>query len=360
MGFEQAIPAYSDNINTTHSLASVFNTQKAYLDLKAHIARVSPRNRSAYSLKQNALFEKLRLQGYKIKVLQNNYLDFCKAGPVERCDTYNIGTYGNHLDLSAIEKSKLILSNILERTRWKQSYEEAKVILNFYLGIEFSEYLATYTINSSLSTLSHFSKFSTLLDSLTNGEYLIYHALLPHNPAILDHKCQPSSKQLYLKDRVSHDQTSQNIYFLQQICVHSLIQHELKSFLTSFPESIVIIHGDHGARNTKVPAYSENTHLMSADDIKAAYETALFLKPSSRTQIDLSYFTNHLTLGSKRPISLPNLFASIINPDFDLSKAHHFYLQKFAESDLGQEQFKFEPFELDKNHHLRNIESDTN
>jgi hypothetical protein len=360
MGFEQAIPAYSDNINTAHSLTSIFNTQKAYLDLKAHVAKVSPRNPSAYSLKKNALFEKLKQQGYKIKVLQNNYLDFCKASRVEKCDTYNIGTYGNHLDISAIDKSKLILSNILERTRWKQSYEEAKVILNFYLGIEFSEYLATYTINSSVSTLSHFNKFTTLLESLANGEYILYHALLPHNPAILDHKCQPSSKQLYLKDRASHDPTSKNIFFLQQLCIHSLIQHELKSFLASFPESIVIIHGDHGARNTKVPTYSENTHLMSADDIKAAYETALFVKPSSSAQIDLSYFTNHLTLGSKQPISLPNLFTSIIKPDFDLINTHRFYLQKFAESGLGQDQFKFEPFELDENHHLRNIESDTN
>jgi len=114
-GFRVFGGAYSRYFDSTPSISSVLNFESSSLPEDRHYTSTYDAVSSkAYVFRSNQYFEKMRDAGYRIRVYQSTYMDYCRDGPVraDDCFTYNLyGVNGAALSgLSVTQRLRLIAS----------------------------------------------------------------------------------------------------------------------------------------------------------------------------------------------------------------------------------------------------------
>lgn len=242
-GFELYPAAYSRYYRTVESLPSLVS-----MGQPPRVGAVNPNRMNARILDAIPYFELLRARGYTIRVFQNSYIDFCsaRAAPVEFCETQSGNSVANVGYLPGTTASRFILAarylvNVNSHV-YQRLHPDAEVWRRASVG-------------GALRAMGHLRE---AIDSgpKENVAYFI-HVLIPHRPLGVEANCDLVSDP---RERVGYEQPDHvpdavwremmHRYGSQVRCAHQ----ELDAILATLDKhvgrehSIVIVHGDHGAR----------------------------------------------------------------------------------------------------------------
>ena len=218
------------------------------------------------SVRQNPQIQELVAQGYRVRVRQSSYLDFCVGVPNIDCRSYPIR------DMSVFQTSDLGLDARLLTAFLAISRDYRNLQSGRYIGAYKAISNALYTpvksyryLSWPMKTLEAIELLETELQEIQPGDAFIAHLLLPHFPYILSSDCKPQTPNRWAYPvRQGPKQNLQDIhlaYWDQTACSHRKIM-QLLDAIADKPFVTVMIHGDHGARfQTETDAASEEDDL---------------------------------------------------------------------------------------------------
>ncbi|MEE2998246.1 MAG: hypothetical protein VX700_13985 [Pseudomonadota bacterium] len=275
-GFKLFGGAYSNYAETFNSLPNLLNSTLSETSYKF----IGQGRDRLPALKHNAYFEGLAERGYKIRVYQSKYFNYCDDQnlPILSCESYNYTGLDNldALTNDPTVKSRLILARFVNRSR---IYGLARSI---YQHIAVGGFFALKRIeNNNFAPLASYPFFEVLEKDLArdiNGQVYFAHLLIPHRPFMFDAKCGLVLDHPY--DDMERNSSSwiteyTKAYYEQVACT----AHRLQGLFDALNKSedgkkaTVIVHGDHGSRIGPRDAKLENWPYFDAEQFRAYYST---------------------------------------------------------------------------------------
>ncbi len=289
-GFRLFGQAYSQYFNTQMSLASTLNFDSdprgdAYLE----------KGRGKWTLRANRYFSELRKRGYKARIYQTNYMDFCQATEivVESCAVYNPDKFvpDSVAQLPAVERV-LLLANM---------YYSSIATIRFlkFAGASLSAHLEGYGLelpglglwHGRLGPIAVLPTLERLADDLSRpsgGTLYFAHLMIPHYPYVLRSDCRIrtpiSSWELRsLRDGMNTPESRRVRY----AAYYDQIRCTLRKLTTlfdamkaagSYETAIILIHGDHGSRIGLIDPTAENLSRLTPDDYIDSFSTLFAAK----------------------------------------------------------------------------------
>lgn len=242
-GFELYPAAYSRFYRTVESLPSLIS-----MGQPPKVGAVNPNRMNARVLDAVPYFELLRARGYKISVFQNSYIDFCSAlaAPVEHCETQSGNSVANVGYLPGTAASRFVLA------------ARYLVNVNSHVYQRLHPDAEVWRRASEGGALRAMQRLREAIDAgPTENVAYFAHVLIPHRPLGVESNCDLVSDP---RERVGYEQPDHvtdamwsammHRYGSQVRCAHQ----ELDAILATLDKrvgrehSIVIVHGDHGAR----------------------------------------------------------------------------------------------------------------
>lgn len=271
-GFELFEAAYSRSFLTLESLPSVLSMGQlpAY-----HPKEVAPGY--GRSLRTIPYFERLVSRGYAIRAFETSHLDFCHAAaaPVASCVTQTANSIGNigHL-----------------RGDWLARAVQAG---RYFVTITSHLYARFYPNDGSWKrSIAGGGLFAierarrAIADDRTGNRAFWVHVLLPHGPIDVDAQCRALWNRAWRRrpaTMVSLSDSSWREWLTHEgdqiRCAHLAIAEVLATVDSTVgrDHSVIIVHGDHGARlHQNEPASS----LAELDlrDLNARFSTLLAIR----------------------------------------------------------------------------------
>ena len=285
-GFNLYGGAYSHYFETVDSIPNLVNFSAESLSQMLVTGERPP-----YHLPQNRYFQFLKSMGYRIHVLDGDFLDFCSSPDAQphRCTKYQWATLSNvaKLDDSVLTKAATALAIFVT------GYHRYQGILNLYeqrvrpLFLSRGVDVPVITHDSlwtrrrlqpfSVNTMAAMDTLSASIQQLTPGHMLFAHLLLPHFPYVYREDCShrtiPESmdnmENVSLESRTTEGRRVRFDQYLRQVeCLYIKLDELFQRMQASgmFSDSIVIIHGDHGARlGLRHPTPKEQDQLTLTD-----------------------------------------------------------------------------------------------
>lgn len=270
-GFRVFSRAYSHHWDSYNSIPNLLNFSSDSIDA-GFIAdfEFSPAVGEQHHVGSNRYFAALAALGYRIRVYQMPYLDFCRSEPlaIASCYTYPTNTvwYLPHLPVGVPARARMLLAYFLS----KQSYLFQR-FADLYRG-PLDGWLASVGVQlpawdwSGDRVIAPFSlvgdRVIADLGSEARGELVFAHFILPHYPYQYDADCRPHSQVRDRLDRWSPnapppqsntDESRRRRYELYADQVRCSLS-ELGDLLDTLEarvdldSAIVIVQGDHGSR----------------------------------------------------------------------------------------------------------------
>jgi hypothetical protein len=317
-GFSVFGRAFSHYVNSISSLANLMN---GTVETRLY-TYLTPSN-GGFRLQSSRWFKNLSERGYRIRVYQSSYLDFCSVPRVniEYCYTYPADSIRSTLDSELGLAQRLQLGFI---GQWNHSliYRFAAVVYRVSLapflarqGVEVPPRLPSKSRLSALPSLPVIDRISKDLLAAPGGTAVFAHVLAPHNAYMFDPDCRlrtdlgtwshgfdptaPGSSGLTPRTR----SMSYVRYFKQVQCTHRRIAALLQAMDKAgiLDRATVIIHGDHGSRISLIGPIDKNARQMSDLDLIDNYSTFLAIRMPGR---DGGY--------DRRIRSIQDVFADIV------------------------------------------------
>ncbi len=266
-GFRLYAKAYSRHAETAASLAHTFNPP----DPGAAVGDgLLVRDGINFRLARNRYFERLQGAGYRLRITQTKYLDFCGALDSVPAVCRTIETN----DLQAVRASRLaagrkawaIANLYVERSAL---FEGSRLIYGFAqvaarrAGVTLPFWPPEPFRVSPLAALVALDEIEATVARAEAGDFIFGHVLLPHHPYALDAECQVlpprawlSRASVFLPGRLgltSSDAFTRDLhrrYYQQVGCLYRRLDRILEAISNSpLAETfVVVLHGDHGAK----------------------------------------------------------------------------------------------------------------
>ncbi|MBT4626345.1 MAG: hypothetical protein HOC63_06600 [Rhodospirillales bacterium] len=282
--------AYSEYFDTHFSMARFLNADADEVHLEYAV-----KNRNKYVLSINGYFERWAREGYKINVLQSSYFDLCKSTNVKisSCVTYNHDSF----DGEAISSLPLAQRIILIGNMYYSSFTLYKLVQLSELS--FKPHLDKYDVSlrglglwhGRIGPLAISSQLEQLIRKVSRsngGEFFFAHLLIPHSPYVYDSSCKvhsPVSSWQLRPERGASDTPKLRYaryaaYFEQIRCTMRKLQPLFDAMRKkgTYEDAVIIIHGDHGARITRIDPEAGNAQQMTRDDYIDSFSTLFALK----------------------------------------------------------------------------------
>jgi len=284
-GFRLYGGAYSDYYNTANSIPFTLNFGKE-----------EAKGKFFASASGNEYFKLLRRAGYRINVLQSEYIHYC-AGLVDSCATYNSAYYGSVADtsLSAADKAVIIGKKMVPTgVIWAAS----KAYLQLYdAGYGLPVPIPNTNLNpTAINASVAFKRFEHEIADAQPGQVYFGHILMPHMPYALRPDCTFTPIGQW-RERVRSQSLAsrQKAYADQLLCTTRQVAAVLKAVDHSPAgrNSIIIIHGDHGSRITRFEPLLENVGQFNEDDLVAGHSTLFAVRGPG---IEAGYDPRHYRL----------------------------------------------------------------
>lgn len=335
-GFELYGGAYSHYADTRDSISNLVNFSAEGINQVLITGERPP-----YGLQENRYFQFLKSMGYRIHVMQGDFLDFCSSRDVQpqSCTQYRWNTLNNvaKLDLPILKKTTTLLSTfVANNPRYRR-------LLNLYAQRVHPFLLSRGMVGpaidrQSLWTMRRLQPFSVnamvamdtlseTIQQLTPGHMLFAHLLLPHYPYVYRENCSPRAIQESM-DNMSLDnilpelRTTENRrvrfdQYLQQVeCLYVKLDELFRTMQSSgmFDDSIVIVHGDHGGRLALHDLKPEEQNQLTQSDYADMLATLFAVKipgkpggydPSLHAINDLFVQLLSKAFGKVPPLSVP-------------------------------------------------------
>ncbi|MBX3303268.1 MAG: hypothetical protein KF693_13720 [Nitrospira sp.] len=285
-GFNLYGGAYSHYFETVDSIPNLVNFSAESVSRILVTGEPPP-----YHLPQNRYFQFLKSMGYQIHVIDGDFLDFCSSPDAQpqSCTKYRWATLSNvaKLDDPVLTKTAMVLAVFVA------SYPRYQGILNLYeqrvRPFLLSRGVAAPVINHdslwtrrrlqpfSVNTMAAMDTLSASTQQLTPGHMLFAHLLLPHFPYVYredcSHRAIPESmdnmEEVPPELRTTEDRRVRFDQYLRQVeCLYVRLDELFQKMQSSgmFGNSIIIVHGDHGARlGLRHPISKEQDQLTVAD-----------------------------------------------------------------------------------------------
>lgn len=222
--------------------------------------RVELKRDFTYSLRRNYYVENLLRRGFKVSVLQNSYLQLCIDERAD-CYTYPHDTYGHSMARFRGALSDRLWLAVTEMHSEQYSPKSVRYV-NFYKPIGdklvvhgLVPYQRQFWTSPSVA-LAVLDEFERRIPKMRGGEAYLMHLLAPHYPYMLDANCglRPASDwmvpdwaaQVFGQSRAELE----HVYWEQVSCIHGrlLTLIDLVDREVGRNNSVIILHGDHGAR----------------------------------------------------------------------------------------------------------------
>jgi hypothetical protein len=308
-GFAVFGEAYSHFYKTQESIPRLLNFSSSLKPLTGLKNSSLVKSSNPPKLLRNRYFHLLFDRGYKINVLPNAmYLDYCSEnmGFIENC--VKVPPFGMKLlknsNLVVMDKLWLIFSHYRSLG---YTYLGATNLFNKLLGVspESSEKgekkrapwgfkLKVKSVSMTLTSLLILDDLSDIVLSLPQGHVLYSHLIFPHYPYIVQSDCSLSSSLNQWKTiggNYSQGQRNTLIsreeryraYFQQTRCIYRKLDKLFEQMrkVGMYDDSIVIVHGDHGSRITRIEPFAEYSARLSRQDLKDSFSTLFAVKLSN-------------------------------------------------------------------------------
>lgn len=272
--------AHSRHFHTTNSLPEIFNFGRSKLGGE------SRRNREGV-LTENRYFDDLAGRGYSIDVLQSDFLDYCGHKAVTSCTEYRRSDLAPlaHLKLSLADKSRIIGAGFVSLsgglTVVSYLYDHLAVrTRKIGLKLPYAS-VDTVRLTSTLAALNVARDFTKTLHDVKPGHLYFAHFLFPHYPYVTRKDCSTKPLAMWGYRREGGNIESRNrAYEAQLQCSARLVRGFLEALATSPAgrKAIVIVHGDHGSRITRLDPKVDNINHISRQDMIVGYSSLFSIR----------------------------------------------------------------------------------
>jgi hypothetical protein len=279
-GFRLHGGAYSQYFNTYNSIGNALNFTSLGMDA-GHFEEV----REPYHLRENAYFGALAEWGYRFRIYQSSYLDYCRTPDFapDACETYLANSIGylEGLPLSTAQKAAFIRRSFLGLSEIRTV---ARAFYNGAWGTRPGSPLPLWDPSTAMvgpiPVLPLFDRIAN--DVETNGGGTVYfaHLLIPHSPYLLDEDCRVkpdtdewrTRRNPELPSALANTPESRAATYTAYIAQLRCANHLLAGFFERLDEAgllddaIILVHGDHGARiNRRWPTAPNRAALVESD-----------------------------------------------------------------------------------------------
>mgnify|MGYP003668486917 CR=1 FL=1 len=275
-GFRLFGGAYANYTETFNSIPNLLNNTLSTEDFEY----VTDGADGLSAVKENAYLSTLSDRGYKIRIYQSKYFNFCEAARISllSCSSYNYTGLGNldKLTDSPGVRAELILSRFLNRSR---IYGLSRSI---YQNLAAAGFLKLRRLeNNNFAPLASYPFFRLIENDMAEkarGQVFFAHLLIPHRPFMFDSTCEVVLDHPFDNMEIRSEAwlvEYRKAYYEQVACTTKLMRHLFDSLRRSgiFDQTTIIVHGDHGSRiGAKAPVL-ENWQSLTPSDLRAHYST---------------------------------------------------------------------------------------
>lgn len=276
--------AFSQYVNTGNSLSNLMNGT-AQPRGQLIMAPSGP----GYRVSENAWFDRLSARGYRIKVYQSDYLDFCageghRIGSCTRYPANGIAVLRN-LEAAMMTKIALLFDYFSQPSSFYGFANRFPSYLrNLRRDTGPSEAVPDRWQPAALSAPWAKMAAERLIDDLRKaepGNAYFAHLLLPHRGFVMDENCRlkPDIDSWYDHPRLGlepgqrlagQSRRARYIeYFKQVRCALRTMGGVLEALSQSgvLDKAIVIVHGDHGSRIAGLPPHEIHASGLTRTDL---------------------------------------------------------------------------------------------
>ena len=268
-GFQVFGRAYSRHFLSRDSFSAMFNRGEA--------TRYAGTTRRVY-IARNHVFRDLAERGYRLRVLQTDYLDLCavQAGfEISMCRSFALETplMLDRSDLSLENRSKLLVRMMLRLSSRFPAPETSRV----------SAIAANEMLNAATDEVAR----------LKPGVALFVHVMLPHFPYAYGSNCElrpdpttwaygegaEGSAEHY---SVAGRKLRYPLYLAQAACAQQRVGQLLDALDANRDAegAWVVVHGDHGSRIATTRPEPSSAERLSPTDMTDAYSTFFAVRKS--------------------------------------------------------------------------------
>jgi hypothetical protein len=272
-GFRVHAGAYSQYTDSRNSMANLLN----FTSLESDWAHLAEGRTNPFVLSDSAYFRHLAGLGYRLRVYQSDYMDFCRVPgvPYAGCFAYRANSVGAlaGIPLGVFERARLILNSFAATSSYLNR-------LRVLAGVH------AVSRVGPLPVLPVLRRLEDDLRRATPGQAYFAHLLIPHYPYVLDEGCRVrDSIDDWLYNVIAHDVPVPNTaasraeryrrYFAQIRCQQSLLARLFDAMKEArvWREALIVVHGDHGSRITRHMPLAENAAQLTPQDFSDAFST---------------------------------------------------------------------------------------
>lgn len=322
LGFTVFGRAYSRYYYTATSLANALNF---VADSTRH-GWFPPRFERGDLLRENAWFALLRQRGYRVHVVQTDYMSFHAAGAdlADGALTVPSETVGALADLEApaADKARFILGSYQRLSFFLQGFRRGYGALRRSAAgraVGLPAWDESGDRVGTLSALAALDLFEAELEHAGPGRAFLAHLLLPHYPYAL--RADGSVRSLdepWLNADVEalrprrNDTASRAERYPQYLEQLEATRERIRGLLLRLSardwwhDAIVVVHGDHGSRLDRGPARVPEVAAMPAQDFLDAFSILFAVKSPV---LEPGY--------DRRPLPLEHLLGRILRDGAD-------------------------------------------
>ena len=275
-GFRLFRRAYSEYFDTAPSLAATLNFDE---DNKAFSYLV--KGRDDWSLDTNAYFRMMAARGYRIRVYQSSYLDYCGAQRVTACITYQHDGFAPAAiaSLGLAQRARLILDmyySSIALVRLVHLAEEPVSRMLRRHGFGPVGFGLWHGRVGPLAIAPAVRALDRDLAAARGGTLFFVHLLTPHYPYVYGAGCHvvtPISRWLLraLPDGTNTPESRRRRYvqYLQQLrCTMQVVGGFMEALKRSgkLKNAVIIVHGDHGSRISRLRPILANAPALQKSD----------------------------------------------------------------------------------------------
>ena len=289
-GFRLFGQAYSQYFDTPMSLAGTLN-----FDSSPRVEAFLEKGRGKWTLRASRYFSELRKRGYKARIYQTNYMDFCQTTEitVETCAVYSPDKFvpDSVAELPLVERVLLLANMYYSSIATIRLMKFAGTSLSAHLGGYGLELAGLGLWHGRLGPIAVLPTLERLADDLSRpsgGTLFFAHLMIPHYPYNLRPDCSIrtpiSSWELrFLRDGMNTPESRRVRY----TAYYDQIRCTLRKLTTlfdamkaagSYEKAIILIHGDHGSRIALIDPTAENLSRLTPDDHIDSFSTLFAAK----------------------------------------------------------------------------------
>ena len=248
-------------------------------------------------LRQNAWFDLLHQQGYRIHVLESSHMRFFDPGDDDANPYGDSRIFYDAHSLKPLEMAELpvsrkipfILNSYFSLSYFLKNFSTAYTGLSSSglgkaMALPYWEMTGAHPLH--IATMQAMDTFEDQLRNAGPGQAFFAHILLPHSPYGYHRDCQmemDSSKWLLhanrqLGNRINTPESralKYSLYLDQMFCLQSRIETMFQILEENglWEKAIIIVHGDHGSRISEWPAAPVTRDQVGPADFLDVFST---------------------------------------------------------------------------------------